>query len=401
MSGPRQESGSRESHNRDTAFPRRVLRVLLGAGLTLAVFSLGRFTAPRHRGDGAELPRAIASAPKPAEVAVPPRAEAVNSGEATGRATWDTRWRTRVDAPGTPQRDEALVALFEERGRFDAAGALALAATESNWILREKFRTAVLRGWAAQAPDSAADWVEANLSEAQRPIAIEAVIQGAANSPEAAARFVGRLILKNPQNTYGHGHTLIRALAERGEFAAAAKFAASQDLPGPAPSEWTTNAFFSWAQHQPKLAAQAALALTDPDSRKTALTGVFSGWAPGEPAGLAEFALQLPTGPDRTTALGESLRHWVMQDPAAASAWLNRLESSAEIDAGAAAIATVQPLIIHRPEVAIGWAESIVDPTLRRQTLDAVIDSWSLIDPPAAQRYLSLHPRPAEHTAAK
>ncbi|HEX2854171.1 MAG TPA: hypothetical protein VHO24_13120 [Opitutaceae bacterium] len=375
--------------------------VLTAAMLAMVGFALGRLTAPSSERREAE-PARIAPLPRSGEAP----GQALDGGFVpTSRASlltvWEDRWSGLAASPGNARRDAALAALLEERARTDAAGALALAAAEPNRLRREKFQHASLRGWAERAPDAAADWVNANLAEPGRDAAIAAVIEGATSAPDAARQLVERLTRADPAQAYAYGHTLIQALAARGEFATAAQFATSSETEASARTEWINGAFSSWAQHQPKPAAQAALTLADPDARRVALGGVTAGWARAEPAGLAEFSLQLPAGAERSAALGESLRHWVMQDAVAASAWINRLESSAEIDAGAAAIATLQPLIANRPDVALGWAESIVEPELRLQTLGAVLQTWSLTDLAGAQRYLHDHPGAVEQMAAK
>jgi hypothetical protein len=399
MSGKAQKPGEGES----ASTARHGRSWLAAAALTAFGFALGWLMAPSSpSGPAAHSQTLAASPPRLAEARVKPLDRILTEESvADPIPVWEKRWQALIEAPGSARRDEMLAALLEERAQRDAAGALALASTEPNRLRREKLRQAALRGWAARSPDSAADWVQANLSESDRDAAMTAVIVGAAAAPDIAKQLVQRLARADPTQAYAYGHTLIRAWVDRGEFWSAAQFATSGDPEASSRAEFSHLAFAGWAQHQPTLAAQAALALADPESRQTALTGVIAGWAPAEPAGLAEFSLQLPTGSERTAALAESLRHWVMQDPVAASAWINRLESSAEIDAGAAAVATLQPLIANRPDVAVGWAESIVEPALRRQTLGAVLQIWSLSDPAGAQRYLKAHPGAVEQMAAK
>lgn len=304
------------------------------------------------------------------------------------------RWASLAALPANAARDEALGALLEELALRDVVAALDLVAAEPNRLRREKLRAAALRGWGAQAPESAADWVALNLREVERSAALVAVIDGAAREPARARQFVGQLNLADPANAYEHGHALIRAFVARGEFAAAAEFSTVSPAESSARSAWINGAFSSWAQHQPRSAAQAALTVVDPAAREIAFGGVIAGWAPAEPASLAAFSLQMPVGPERTAALAEALRHWVTQEATAASNWMSRLEPSAELDAGAAAVATFLPLIASRPEVALGWAQAIVEPALREQTLAVVQRARSLADSTHVQRTPAGYSRP-------
>jgi hypothetical protein len=40
-----------------------------------------------------------------------------------------------------------------------------------------------------------------------------------------------------------------------------------------------------------------------------------------------------------------------------------------------------------KPDVAVGWAESVVNPKLRSETLVTVIRNWLTVDLPSAKRY--------------
>jgi hypothetical protein len=383
------------------AVSRRYSAWLAGASLALGGFVLGRFTTPSSSADGAAPSRVIGHTQ---QLAAPTTitagaAVATADNEIVPPGAWEARWRDVAGGPANAVRDAALAVLLENLATHDAPQALALAAAESNYLRREQLRAAALQGWAARAPDSAAHWVTANLPEAERHAAIAAVIAGSAASPDLARQFVERLTFADPAHAYEHGHALIRALAARGEFGTAAQFASSDKIEASARAEWINLAFSTWAQHQPISAAEAALAAADPRVRGAAFSGVIAGWAPAEPETLAAFSLQMASGPERAAALGESLRHWVMKNPVAASSWINQLESSAEIDAGTAAVATLGPLIRSRPDVAVGWAESIVEPTLRKQTLEAVLRTWLQSDPVAARQYLDARPGSVDRMA--
>jgi hypothetical protein len=58
-----------------------------------------------------------------------------------------------------------------------------------------------------------------------------------------------------------------------------------------------------------------------------------------------------------------------------------------EFDAGAAALATAPRALAADPVTAAHWAERIAEPTLRSNTLAAVLQSWAATDAAAARRY--------------
>jgi hypothetical protein len=56
------------------------------------------------------------------------------------------------------------------------------------------------------------------------------------------------------------------------------------------------------------------------------------------------------------------------------------------MDEGVAAVASMDSL---KPDVAIGWAESVVDPKLRSETLVTVLRNWVTVDLATAENYFN------------
>ena len=140
---------------------------------------------------------------------------------------------------------------------------------------------------------------------------------------------------------------------------------------------------------QPAQASQAAAAIEDPDVRNQALHGIVGGWAEADPAALVQFVMQLPSDAERGSLLSQSLERWVKHDPEAASQWINSHETGPDTDQGAAAVATMDSL---KPDLAISWAVSVVNPKLRSETLVTVLRNWVTVDLPAANG-ISKRPR--------
>jgi len=316
---------------------------------------------------------------------------------------WILRWQAAWVEPAADARLAALIALLEELAAVDPLRALALARAESDLPLREKFLFAVLYAWARSDPGAAAAQARA-LPEVDRVNAVTAVLTGAVHSPATAVRLTEQLCRDDPARAREYGYAVIAALAQVGEYRTAVRFAESARGVATGENEdrlkWIQSAFSHWARQEPEYAALATLGLTDAGSRYEALLAVVADWVRIDPEGLTEFVQHLPAGADRTNTLGEALRLWVSNNPKAASAWIDRLEPSPELDAGVTALATLPQLIAVHPEVALSWAESIDNPGQRSNALTAILRQWGAADPVAARRYVeqSADLRPADRT---
>ncbi len=246
-----------------------------------------------------------------------------------------------------------------------------------------KVRTA-LHDWTAVAPDAAAAWVLTTPGDERLDHATTLLI-ALANQPEDAARIAKLLCVKDPAFIREHGDTLVTVLTENKLFSAALSFA---EIGGPERAQWISITLARWAEQQPQLAAEAALALAEPDG----LPVVVATWSARDPAAVAEFARQIPDPTARTAALTEALRRWIERDPSAAAGWINTIEPSADLDVSARALATLPPLLSRHPDVALGWAASMVDPTLRAETLRTVVLSWAQTNTAAARRRIANAP---------
>jgi hypothetical protein len=283
-----------------------------------------------------------------------------------------------------------MAAALEDLAAQDPHRAMALALGENNLRLRQSLRHAALRGWASVSPDDAATWAMA-LPDGDRQLAIEAVFSGAVRHPEEAAKLGVRLCAQQPAFAGDYGQFLITGLAEVGEYDTAVRFAMSDSSEHHGP--WLNTAFFQWATHQPDQALAAFGKISDPATRLPAFQGMILGWAMANPAAVAAYADKLAPGEDRTQALTQALPQWANHDPIGASEWMiNHFEPSPDSDAGVAAVATMSNLINQRPDIAVGWAESISEPVLRANTLRAVAQQWSQQDVGAFRRFIASTP---------
>lgn len=371
----------------------------MGLGLGVLAFLGGRSALPKEGVAGFDAgPRA-----RPPEVA----AVALAAGAAAGGkhaavpapGSFDQIWRRWLAGPQNADLVKETEDALEKLAGADPHGAMALALGENDAGLRDRLRNAVLRGWASESPDAAADWVMALPAGEHHP-AMEAVFAGAAQQPEEAMELGRRLCAQDPALAGDHGQLLITALAKAGAYEAAVRFAGmnqSENL-----GAWLNVAFFKWAAREPAQAVRAFEEITDLTGRNAAFQGLISGWAESNPAALATYVMQLAPGEDRAQALGQTLTRWASRDPVTASEWLAvHYDPTPDLDGGAGAVATLPNLVSREPEMAMIWADCITDPVLRVETLRTVAQEWVQRDREAVRRFIGSTPSLSaeEHSA--
>ena len=368
----------------------RIALAVAGALLFAAAGFLAGRLSVRHAGAGPDSPAADAAVdpattPDKSSAAAAARAGGETpANPAKSSAGWDERqWSRLLAQPGNPARNAALAALLENLAAVDPDRAMALARAEGNLKLRDSLTQASLRGWARLSPTNAAAWAFARPDANARETALSSVFAGlVAADPNQAVSLGKMLIQQHPDEAISCGSRLIDTLCAAGNFEAAAQLAGGGNKEQR--SFWEAGAYAKWAEFQPEQAAAAAAALTDPELRNEALHGIVGGWAEADPVALVQFVTKLPPETDRSSILSQALQYWVKHDAEAASQWINGHEAGPEMDEGVAAVATMESV---KPDVAIGWADSITNPTLRSETLATVIRGWMTADLPAARQY--------------
>jgi len=354
--------------------------LLAGGLLFLAV----RSSSPPSPGPAA-APRASKSA---AASVVMDSGPSVRAPRVQTEDPWALRWSEWLARPEGEARDQALAALVAELAAADPMRAIALADGETNGSLRDTLLQAALRGWGGVSPEVALAWATAQtlLDSGE---AMASVFHGAAHDPENLLRLTGQWSQQDPDRAGDYGSYLVAALNRAGDFSQAATYAAA------VPSEFRLNllnaAYAGWADREPKAALEAIGQLPDPEIKKTAFAATISRWANNDAPAAAAYARELPEGSERMLALTVALRNWAAVDGVGAATWMSGLEPSPELDMGAAVVAAL-PESLQQPEVAAGWAESIVDPQLRARVLAAVVKEWSATDPAAARAYAESSP---------
>lgn len=299
----------------------------------------------------------------------------------------------RPGGPRTSAGDAVLsVDLLLALSDRDPREALRLTGRVADDVRQRALRLAVVRRWATRDAAAAVAWAEVQPDGEWQP-ALAAAFDGAAVDAGAAIDVAEQLIARSPERAGDYGQYLIAGLAHAQAFAAAAEFAAG--APADLREAWLHDAFFHWAAEDPAAAARACEDLGRGEIRLLATKGLIAGWAKRDPAALAAYALNLETGTARAEAFSQALPQWVARDPAAVASWLVAQDLVADFDAGTVALATQPELLRTRPVIAVKWAASITEPTLRANTLRAVAMEWARRDPSGLSEYLaSVHELP-------
>lgn len=375
-------------------FPRTAPLICGGCTLfAMAGFWAGRQTAPAPA--PSQHVRATATRPGPAPTPLPeppaaPAAGVSRSGDP------GNRWDIFLSTPATPRSEKDAIAHLRELAVSDPAEALRLAQSAATPRQREEFVRGALEGWGQADPMAAAKWTVAKLPLGERRLAVEAILRSAMERPEETIRTADYLATADPKLADDHGNTLIAELARAGHFELAGNFAAA--APPASRAAWLATAFHQWSQYQPEAAAAAANAFSDSEIRTRALQGALSGWCMSDPAAAVAYTQTLPAGEVRNSGFREGLQQWAGVDPVAATEWMNQRNPDPDLDAGAAAVASSPELVAMNADIATSWAESIVDPRLKADTLLELIGVWNTIDPTRALAYATHSPALSSET---
>jgi hypothetical protein len=348
------------------------------AGLTVILclqgsLRLSSFEEKTH----ADLPRAISTAT--------PDKLAADSIVAVNLSTdWTRRWAESNSIADDPSRKQERDALIEELAVTDPLRALKLAQDETNAESRLTLLQAAMRGWGAADPKAALAWADSqNLMDPGQARA--SVFHGAARDPENALRLAEQLSFQYPDRAGDYGNYLVAGLTRAGEFALATQFAAQS--PWGIRADRLGAAYGAWAATDPQAALQNAGQLTDPEMFGTAFNIVVSTWANKDPQAVAHYSLGMTDEHQRSVVLSVALPVWVATDAHAAATWLSGLPSSPELDTGIACVA-LQLAAQRQPELALQWAETVVNPQLRVRALASVLNKWAVSNPLAALHYV-------------
>ncbi|HZP58976.1 MAG TPA: hypothetical protein VFB27_01540, partial [Opitutaceae bacterium] len=130
-------------------------------------------------------------------------------------------------------------------------------------------------------------------------------------------------------------------------------------------------------------------ALPASEGRNYALASLATGWTATDPETAMNWATTLSAADGRADAMQRVFNRWSNQDAVAAVQWLTEHTADPASDQLIAEWVGDSPVLQASPCLAATWAESVADPALRQDVLNAVMLPWGRRDPAAAENYLS------------
>jgi hypothetical protein len=288
------------------------------------------------------------------------------------------------------QRDRELAQLFEAWGRRDSARALATATKIPDKNSRDLMISAVVSGWILQEPEAAFDWTLTQPEGAQ--FAAEAMARLAKDDPQLALRLVTNAPKQiDPAFTEQIYNAIIRSPVEQGRYEDAKNII---DSVGDRllRKQLMVDLASTWGRYQPQQAAEWLVAQPEGNDREDAIGNLAYAWAQTDAVAAANFASTLPSGPSRRQALVNAVVVWAEHDIVAASDWLDRFDPQPDNDAAVATIATSHKVVNQNPDVALSWAESIINPEQRVDAIRQIAQQWGQKNQAAAQQYVQSTP---------
>ncbi len=373
-------------------FGRSIVYFLFAAG----IFCAGRFTAPVasiHRNtppaSGATPSVVAREASSPDSRTTPAGVPA--AGKLTENQVQARRNRVELMVP-SPRRDEDILTMLAEWALVDPLAARDYAAKRLSRDAQAQAFNVVFTSWAGKDAAAAWAWVEKN--EPNEHSHVRAVlVETARINPALAQRFAAGVAEQHPEQAAEVYLYALDGVLHDGNYEAAKLMVAEARMPNEEQKNSLLNFLAGqWARYQPDQAAPWVLALPSGPVRDQAMDGLGQAWSDIDPVRAADFAVRLPPGQVRQTALRQAISKWTMDDPVLASKWVLQFDAHQDFDQAVASIATSNDLLTRNIGLALGWADTIQDPTLRRESTTTVVANWYAQNPSAALNYIKTSP---------
>lgn len=319
------------------------------------------------------------------------------------------------DIPGMNNRMLYLQSVFTAWGEKNGAAAAEWANANLNGMEKTDALYNIADGWAEADPAAAAEWFDANTSGTNREDAFREVLESwGRKSPDEAAEWAQNL----DANTQSW---VMDSLAEgwAAKDPAAAAAAGQRMTDRDYGDEFLMTVAGQWADSDPQAAARWADSLTDPDliavthmeigvawaaadaqaasewvdslpegeERKYGALGAALGWSDHDPAGALSWTLEKVDDEDtRSQIVEDVMLDWSDSDPVAAAEWLNGLPKDERTDE---VLENFSYSVFEvDPASAVTWANTINDPVLKNQHIDALLQEWVDMDGDAARQWI-------------
>ena len=156
-------------------------------------------------------------------------------------------------------------------------------------------------------------------------------------------------------------------------------------LPDASGRQETTMSFANMLfRSDPAHARQWVSQLQSVDARKAANSAIAQSWAQDDPEAATRWAASLPQD-ERGIALGGAARFWAKEDPKGAGNFLDSLGGAMRDEAVGFFSAT---LAYEDSALALNWAATISDPSMRQKSEEMIASEWLKQNPAAAKDWI-------------
>ncbi len=292
----------------------------------------------------------------------------------------------------SPSRDEDILKMLAAWALVDPLAAREYVSKSLTRDMQADAFNTVFTNWAKKDPIGAWTWVQSN--EPNEHSHVRAVlVETARTNPALGQRFAAEVAQQHPEQAAEVYIYALDGAMHDGNYAAAEQMIADAKMPNEEQKNSLLNYLAGqWARYQPDQAAPWVMTLPPGPVRDQAMDALGQAWSDIDPVRAADFAVKLSPGPVRQNALRQAISKWTMDDPLVASKWVLQFDANQDFDQAVASIATSNDLITRNINLALGWADTIQDPGLRRESTATVVSNWYAQNPVAALNYIKTSP---------
>jgi hypothetical protein len=243
------------------------------------------------------------------------------------------------------EQAQKLASLVQTVAAADLPEAVAFLNEQPPTKLGRALELRLLRQWAGNDPQTAANWVSQGSLGAVRPEAINAVAVVWANQNlSEAAQWLRQL----PGEAEQAG-ALVTAAYEAARTQPVEALKLASEVPAGEPrNDLIIHAASQWAAQAPADAAEWASRIPDSNLRQRVLAEVATAWGESDPMAAATFAAQtLAPGKPQSDAVVGVVQRWAPKEPAAAAAWVAEFPAGTLRDTALQELAKLQPEQSH------------------------------------------------------
>jgi len=239
------------------------------------------------------------------------------------------------------EQAEKLASLAQEITPADLPEVVAFLNEEESTKLGRALELRLLRQWAGNDPQTAANWVSQLSLGSARPEGINAVAVVWANQNLSEAVQWMRQLPGEGERT----DALVTAAYEAARTQPVEALKLASELPPSEPrNDLIIHAASQWAAQTPEAAAEWAGRITDGTLRQRVLAEVATAWGESDPVAAATLASQaLSPGKPQSDAVVAVVQRWAPKQPAAAAAWVAEFPAGTLRDTALQELAKLQP----------------------------------------------------------